>query len=502
MYAPNDNQGEVDHEFLIAGAGFSGLGAAIKLQEAGRTDFLVLERDERIGGTWWVNKYPGCACDVPTPFYSYSFAPNPEWSHFYARAGEIHTYIEKCADDYGVRDRIRTGVELTKSVWEEQHQRWRLWTSDGEELTARFVIGGFGGLSQPKLPEIEGIESFSGELMHSAAWDDSIALEGRKVAVIGTGASAIQLVPEVAKVAGKLDLYQRTPPWIFPKPDFPFGRLAKRLFKAIPPVQKLLRGGVYAFSESVAALQSRYPFLMHGVALAGKAHIRATVKDPATRKALTPDYLPGCKRMLVANTYYPAMNRENLELVTAGIEKIVPEGIVTADGVLHETDVLICSTGFAIEETFTELDVTGRDGITLGEAWKDGIESYRSTEIAGFPNMFVLSGPNSGTGSTSQVFMIECQLRFLLETLDAMDLSGAVTVEATAEAQDAYSTWIDEQMEGTVWLKGGCSSWYLDSRGRNRTLWPGQPNSFRRMLSEFERADHMLEPAKAPAAKS
>lgn len=488
----------VDHEIVIVGSGFSGLGAAIKLKEAGRDDFVVLERADGLGGTWRDNTYPGCGCDVPTPLYSYSFAPNPEWSHFYAKQDEIRAYMEDCADRFGVRPHLRFGAEVVGAAWEDDEQRWRIRLAGGKELTARLIIGGVGGLTRPRFPEIEGLEDFAGPLVHSAAWDSSVDLEGKRLAVIGTGASSIQLTPQVANVAEHVDVFQRTPPWIFPKVDVEFGRLAKAIFRRVPLTQRVLRAAIFWFSEAIAYPLTRRPALTRGLEWVGRAHLRRQVPDPELRAKLTPDYAAGCKRMLPSNNYLPSLTRDNVELVTEPIERITAAGVVTADGTEHPADVLICSTGFDISGHVTEVDFRGRGGIAIADAWADGIKAHRGTMVAGFPNLMLLSGPNTGTGSTSQIYMIEAQIGYVLRALDAMEAEGAAVVEARADAQQRYNDWIEESMKGTVWLSG-CGSWYLDETGHNRVLYPGFSSQFARSLSKFRTGEHILEPARAPA---
>ena len=489
----------VDHDIVVVGSGFSGLAAAIRLKQSGRGDFVVLERGDSLGGTWRDNTYPGCGCDVPTPLYSYSFAPNPEWSHFYAKQNEIRTYMEDCADRFGVRPHLRFGAEVVSAEWEDEEQRWRLQLAGDTELTARMVIGGIGGLTRPAYPEIDGIGDFAGPLLHSAAWDHSVDLEGKRVAVIGTGASSVQLTPEVAKVASHLDVFQRTAPWIFPKTDLRFGPRAKALFRRLPATQRLLRESVFWISEGISYPLTKRPALTKGLEWLAKAHLRASVRDPELRARLTPDYKAGCKRMLPSNHYLRALTRDNVDLVTEPIERITATGVITADGAEHPCDVLVCSTGFDISGHITEIRFTGREGLTITEAWADGVKAHRGTMVAGFPNMLLLSGPNTGTGSTSQIYMIEAQVEYVLKVLDAMDEQDAAVVEATPDAQRAYNERLQQKMQTTVWLTGGCASWYLDENGHSPVLYPDFSSRFKASLSKFRPHEHTLEPAKVPA---
>jgi cation diffusion facilitator CzcD-associated flavoprotein CzcO len=417
----------------------------------------------------------------------------------YARHDEIRAYMRDCAERYGVLEHVRFGADVREAVWDEEAQRWQLTLGDGALLTARVVIGGLGGLTQPAFPDIPGLQDFAGVLMHSAAWDHAVDLDGARVGVIGTGASAIQLVPEVAKRAARVDVFQRTPAWVFPKLDRRFTRAEKALFRHVPITQRALRAAVFAFSESIAYGIVKNPRALWLLEAVGRAHLRLRVRDRELRRKLMPSYRAGCKRMLIANDFYPALTRPNVELLTDGIERITPEGVRTADGALRELDVLVCATGFDLQQAVSRVAVTGRAGRTLADTWAAGFEAHRGTMVAGFPNLMFLSGPNTGTGSTSQVFMIEAQIHYVLEALRTMSERGAGVVEVTPEAHAAYNDWIAERMQQTVWLTGGCNSWYLDANGRNTTLYPGYSSAFRRSLRRFRTEEHQLAPAHAPA---
>ncbi len=488
-----------DHEVAVVGSGFAGLGMAVALRRAGFRDFVVLERAGRLGGTWRENHYPGCACDVPTPLYSFSFAPNPRWSHMYARSGEIQGYLEDCADRFKVRRHLHFHAEFTGARWVQERRRWELQVAGEPAMTARFLIGGFGGLNRPSFPDLEGLEDFAGPLLHSAQWDHSVKLQGKRVGVIGTGASAIQLIPQVAQEAAHLSVFQRTPPWVVPKLDRRIGPLEQALYARVPLTQRAMRGTVFSITEGVGVAITRLPRLLAIGEVWARRHMRGAISDPDLRARLEPDYRLGCKRLLVSNDFYPALARENVELVTEGIERVRADGVQTTAGSHVPLDVLVAATGFRIEEVFAPLDIRGRGGQTLSQAWAEGIEAHRGTTVAGFPNLALLSGPNTGTGSTSQVYMIEAQIHHVLDLLRTLNRRRAGSIEVRAEAQAAYNGRLQEQMQRTVWLKGGCNSWYLDDHGVNRTLYPGPSSSFWHSLRRVREEEYELAPRTEPA---
>jgi cation diffusion facilitator CzcD-associated flavoprotein CzcO len=488
------------HDVVVIGTGFAGLAMAVALRTEGAEDFLVLERAASVGGTWRDNRYPGCGCDVPTPLYSFSFAPKPDWSYLYARQPEIRAYLEETADAFGVTERVRFGADVASLTWEEDEGRWRIALHGGDELTARVVVGGFGGLTEPNWPEIEGLHDFAGTLVHTASWDDDLDLTGRRVAVVGTGASAIQLVPEVAPVAAHVDVFQRTPPWIAPKLDREIGTREAQLYARVPAAQRALRGSIFAATEFLAMQLTKRPALLAGLERISRRQLRRQVPDPDLRAKMAPDYRMGCKRILFSNSWYPAIARDDVDLVTAGIARVTPTGVVDVDGVEHPADVLVCGTGFGVADVYARMTITGRDGVTLAEAWAEGMEAHRGTTVAGFPNLLLLSGPNTGTGSTSQVFMIESQVHYAMQALRAMREDDLATVEVTPQAQADWNDELQERMQKTVWLVGGCNSWYLDAHGRNRTLYPGLAAEFRRETRRFRPEEHVLTPRRAAVA--
>src|SRR4051794_33320452 len=466
---------------------------AIRLKlDLGIEDVVVFERSPALGGTWWDNTYPGCACDIPAPLYSYSFAPKTDWSAFYAGHAEIRAYMEATAERFGVRDRIRTSTEVTSATWHEDAGRWRLATAGGQTVEAPILVTALGGLTKPDVPAIPGLADFGGPVFHSARWEHDVPLAGRRVAVIGTGASAIQFTPEVAKAAARVDVFQRTPPWILPKADVQLGPRAHRVLAHLPGARQALRGAIFGMQEVVAVGNTVEPRLHALLERRATAHLEGQIADPDLRRAVTPRYRLGCKRILVSNDWYPTLAAPHVELVEGGATSITETGVVGADGVERPADVILLGTGFRPWDVLFPLAITGREGRDLDATWRPGLEAHRGTTVAGFPNLFLLDGPNTGTGHQSQLYMIESQHGYVVDALRTMRRTGARTVEARPEAQAAYNAWIRRRMARTVWLRGGCSSWYLDERGRNVTLWPGFAPSFRRSLRRFRPAEYAL----------
>jgi cation diffusion facilitator CzcD-associated flavoprotein CzcO len=485
-----------DHEVIIVGTGFSGLGMAIKLREAGIDDFILIEKADSVAGTWRENTYPGCACDVPSHMYSFSFEPNPDWTQMYAPQGEIRAYLEHCADKYEVRDRVVFNTRAVSAEWDEEAGLWRCVAEGPEgrvERTARFVVSGIGGLHVPAKPTFPGIENFEGDVFHSAAWNHDDALEGKRVAAIGTGASAIQFVPAISRKVASLDLYQRTAPWVLPKIDRPIPRFERRLYRRFPVLQRLYRWGLYWFLENVMlrGVQSeRFGRLFER---SGRRHLARQVKDPVKREKLTPHYEYGCKRILMSNTYYRALDRPNADVVTDPITEVTANGIV-AGGVKREADVIILGTGFDVNAMGSAVEIRGLGRRKLADEWAEsGIQAHRGTMIAGYPNLFMLLGPNTGLGHNSVVFMIECQIRLVLQAIErARAGNGArLGIAPRAEAQDAYNEWLQDELAGEVWSRS-CKSWYLDAHGRNITLWPHETWRFRNETRKLRADEYEL----------
>lgn len=469
----DDRQRPARVRVAIIGAGFSGLGLAIRLREAGADDFVVLERAGELGGTWRDNSYPGATCDVPSHLYSFSFALNPRWSSSFSGQPEIWEYLRECAAGAGVLDRFRFGHEVLGARWDERERAWEISTTGGEFRT-RVLIAATGALSEPSVPAIAGLEEFEGAAFHSARWDHSVELAGKRVAVIGTGASAIQFVPEIQPAAGRVTVFQRTPPWVMPRSQRAISDLERALFSRVPGAQRLARWAIYLQRELLVPGFMR-PRLARPAQRIARAHLARQVADPGLRALLTPRYAFGCKRILISNDWYPALCQPNVSVVTEPITEITPGGVRTADGVEHAADVIVFGTGFRVTDPPIAGRLRGASGQTLAEAWADGMEAYLGTTVAGFPNLFLMTGPNTGLGHTSMILMIESQIGYILGALRAMSELEAAAVSVRPERQAAFSAGVQRRLAGTVWNSGGCRSWYLDERGRNSTIWPGSP---------------------------
>jgi len=490
MTAKGEQQNVFD--VAIVGSGFSGMGMAIRLKQEGRRDFVVLERAHEVGGTWHYNTYPGCACDVPSHLYSLSFAPNPGWSETYSRQPEIHDYLRRCAGEFGIRPHIRFGHTVERADWNEDGRRWEVRTQRGT-FSARVLVAGMGPLAEPRIPDLPGLDDFEGATFHSARWDHDWDPKGRRVASIGTGASAIQYVPEIQPEVERLHVFQRTPPWVFPHNNRPIRQWERRLYGRSKLAQRLMRGGIYAGREVAVLGFVKNPKLMRVAERMARRHMEKQISDPELLEKVTPDYTIGCKRILPSNGWYPALDQPNVELVTAGVKEVRRSSIVDQDGVEREVDAIIFGTGFQVTDMPVAKQVRGRDGRTLDELWKGSPRAHYGTAIAGYPNFFMLLGPNTGLGHSSMVYMIESQVAHVMEALRVMDGRAADTVEVRAEALRSFNEEIEQQLDGTVW-NTGCASWYLDDTGRNSTLWPDWTWRFRQRTGRFDPADYRLAP--------
>jgi len=462
-----------DVTVAIIGSGFSGIGMAARLRRAGIDDVVLLERAADLGGTWRDNSYPGAACDVPSHLYSFSFAPNPGWTRSFSPQPEIWEYLRRVADDEGITGKIRFREEVTAAHWDLSARVWRIETTSSR-LTARFLVSATGPLSDPLIPGIPGLDTFAGTVFHSATWDHDYDLTGRNVAVIGTGASAIQFVPQIQPLVNQLTLFQRTPPWIIPRYDRQISRPERWLFRHAPVTQRIARAGIYAGREAYALGFVKDPDIMRTAEGLARHHLHRQVADPDLRARLTPSYRMGCKRILISNDYYPALTQPNVSLVTDSIKEIREKSVLTSDGTAYEADTLIFGTGFHVSDFPSAQRIFDSAGVSLARRWsaKPARTAFRGTTTAGFPNLFVLTGPNTGLGHTSQVFMIEAQIRYVVSALVHARRHRIDRIEVRPAAQDAYDRMVQRKMRRTVWVTGGCKSWYLDADDRNVALWP------------------------------
>ncbi|HET6287866.1 MAG TPA: NAD(P)/FAD-dependent oxidoreductase, partial [Amycolatopsis sp.] len=414
---------------------------------------------------------PGCACDIPSHMYSFSFEQNPGWSRAYSPQPEIWQYMRDVAAKYDLHRFIRFGQEMTGARWDADENRWHVASKSGDEFVAPALVAGVGALHLPQIPRLPGIERFQGRAFHSAQWEHDYDLEGKRVAVIGTGASAIQFVPRIAKDVAELTLFQRTPPWIMPKPDREMPEALRKAFSSVPLLQRAFRDVLYWGLEARAIGFNGQPWVMKIGQRIAQRNIFKSVKDPELRRKLTPDYTMGCKRVLVSNDYYPALARDNVDVVTEGVKEVREHSVVDGAGVEHEVDAIIYGTGFHVTDAFDDLEIIGRDGRNLGKEWATGgMRTYQGITVSGFPNLFFLLGPNTGLGHNSVVFMIEAQISYVAQ---ALRLARGKALDPRPEAQERFNAEIQRKLAKGIWTQGGCKSWYLDAKGVNRTIWPG-----------------------------
>ena len=452
------------------GAGMSGLCMAVQLKRAGQHDFVILEKSEGLGGTWWDNRYPGAHVDVPSPLYSFSFAPNPAWTRRFAAAAEIQAYMQGVAVRYGVRPHIRLGQTVRDARFDAASGLWHIRTAQGQVFEARFFVCSTGPLSVPRWPDIPGMDSFAGQKVHSAAWDGSVGLKGQRVALIGTGSTAAQLMAPLVQRAAAVTLFQRTANWVLPRIDRPYGALDRALAQ-LPPYTAAVRAFWYhvlefgrrGFDDGTLARRA-----MQGTA---NAHLRRQVPDVALRQKLRPTYALGCKRIIYANDYYPALQQPHVSLVTADIQRIVADGVVTADGQHHHADVLVCATGFDVQHALSGVTITGRGHQTLAQAWADGPEARLGLTVAGFPNLFLMLGPNTATGHTSALLFIEPGVRWALQAMQQVQQQGARFIDLKPAVMQAFNDALQARLQRSVWSQ--CRSWYRADSGRNIAIWPG-----------------------------
>jgi cation diffusion facilitator CzcD-associated flavoprotein CzcO/acetyl esterase/lipase len=484
----------------IIGAGFGGIGLGIALKRAGIDSFTILEKAEGIGGVWRDNTYPGAACDVPSHLYSFSFEPNPEWTCRFSPQPEILDYLERCVDDYGIRPNLRLGTAVARAEFDEDAGRWRIETAGGETLEADVLVSACGQLSRPATTRIEGSEDFRGPIFHTARWDHDAQLEGRRVAVIGTGASTIQVVPAIAERVGQLDVYQRSAPFVIPKNDRPYMPWEKRLFRWFPPAQLLARFRQWlVFEIFISAFNQFRPLGRLGVRMFER-HLDEQVSDPELKRALTPDHVLGCKRVLISPDYYSTFERPNVELITQGVQRLTEGGVVAEDGSERPADVIVLSTGFESTRFLAPMEIRGRGGVDLNEVWREGANAYLGMTVAGFPNLFVMYGPNTNLGSGSIIFQLESQMAYIVDAVERLRRTGG-WLSVRPDVQRAFDSEIQRRLSTSVW-QTGCNNWYVDEHGRNTNNWPGFTLEYRWRTRRLDPSDYEIDGRPGDAGKA
>jgi cation diffusion facilitator CzcD-associated flavoprotein CzcO len=482
----------------VVGGGFAGVGAAVMLARAGHRAVTVFERAERVGGVWHHNTYPGAACDVPSHLYEFSFAPNPRWSRRYAPQAEIQRYLEEVARRHGVLDRIRTGTEVTSARWQEDRRKWLLQTSAGEH-EADVLLTACGQLSVPKMPAIPGLDSFAGPAFHTARWRHDVELAGRRVAVVGTGCSAIQAVPIIQREAAQIDIYQRSPGWTFPKMDFAYSERTQRLFERFPVLQRLDRAAVFAFMEFGAAGMTKRRWLLGPFRAGARRQITRAISDPELRAKVTPGDEIGCKRLMLTDEWYPTLTEPNVELVTDPIAQVTATGVRTEDGRERPADVLVLATGFRTHGFVAPLEVIGAGGVALADAWSPVPRAYLGMSVPGFPNMFLLYGPNTNGGTGSVIYTIEAGVTHVVAALEELERTHADRIEVRRTAAERFDRELRSALKDTVWHTG-CTSWYLDENGNDPNQWPWLWSSYRRRTATIDPGAYQLSGSAARVA--
>ena len=476
----------------IVGAGFAGMAMALALKDEGEEDFVILERASDVGGVWRDNTYPGVACDVPSSSYSLAAVPNPDWGRTFASGDEIASYAREVADEAGIRPHVRFGEELLSATWDDERHRWAI-TTTGWHITADALIDCCGALAEPAMPDLPGLRSFRGTIFHSARWNHAHDLDGKRVAVIGTGASAIQFVPEIQPLVQSLVVFQRTPAWVVRRSDRRTSRLERRLFRSLPRTQALRRRLQFAIRERllypVVLRRRAWRLALQGL---GRLQLRLQVRDSRLRAILTPDFEIGCKRILISNDWYRAVTQPNVSIVPGGAREVRDHTVTGADGSAHEVDTIILGTGFDFASPAIVHRIHGRDGRSLGEVWNGAPRHYRAVSVAGFPNYFRIGGVGCGIGHASMIYQFESQASYVVDALRTMTEQQATSIEVTEHAQHTYLRRQAADLAGTVWMAGGCQSWYQDADGQATTMWPGTVTAYRRLMSRFEAADHQL----------
>ncbi len=479
------------HNTLIVGAGFTGIGAAIKLTEAGVDDVVILDRSDRVGGTWRDNTYPVAACDIPSLLYSFSFVKNPKWSRAYSPADEIRRHIEDMVDTHDLRRRIQFGVEVNGLEFDEAEGVWNVTTSGGKRFRARTVVMASGPLPDHDWPAIRGLDTYQGHKIHSARWDHDYDFTSKRVAVIGTGASAVQIIPELVRKAEFVKVFQRTPGWVLPRLDIATPAAAQTLFAKVPAVQELARQALFWGHEITATALVWNTPLSGLVARLGKAHLHRQVKDPWLRRQLTPDFTPGCKRMLMSSDYYPALQQDNCKLIAWPIATISPVGIRTSDGIEHHLDCIVFATGYDVHLTGPPYPVTGIGGRSLAEEWASGAQAYKSINAHGYPNLYFMTGPNSGPGHNSLLVYVEGQLDYAVRGITTILGENLRYLDVRDDVQRRYNQRIQKRLTKTTWMSG-CSSWYLTADGFNAAMYPGFATQYLRQMRDFRFTDYAV----------
>jgi len=469
----------------IIGTGFGGIGMAATLKADGHDDIVIFEKADGVGGVWRENEYPGAECDVPSHLYSFSFAMKPDWSRRFAGQQEILAYLEDCADRLDVRRHIRFHTEVLSAAFDDDAGQWVLELSGGRRHRADVLIAATGQLSRPAYPRIDGLDDFAGEMFHSATWDHDYDLNGKRVAVIGTGASAVQFVPHVAAKAAEVELFQRSAPHVLPKPDYPYARGAVHAFRTVPGLLRASRWATYATLEPRALAFMGFNRLIKPYEKRYERMMNRQVVDPDLRAKLTPTDPMGCKRILMSNDYYPALTRPNVDVVTESIERIEPNGVVTADGELHEVDAIILGTGFAATEFLAPMTITGSGGVDLNDEWRDGAHAYLGLSVSGFPNFFMLYGPNTNLSHNSIVYMLESQFSYVTGAVDALARSGARSMSVRRDVQSQFNDTLQNRLAKSVWADG-CHGWYTTADGKNTQNWPGFTFAYRKATKAFD----------------
>ena len=485
--ANGSSNGRRTPSVAIIGAGFGGVGLGMTLKRAGIDSFTILEKADGIGGVWRDNTYPGAACDVPSHLYSFSFEPNPDWSRVYSPQPEILDYLERCIEKYGIGPNIRLGTEVTRAEFDEESGCWRIETGQGETLEVDVLVSACGQLSRPALSRIPGADGFQGPIFHTARWNHEVDLDGKRVGVIGTGASTIQVVPAIAPRVGQLDVYQRSAPYVIPKKDRAYKLWERRLFRIFPPARLLQRFQQWLVFEIFISAFNQFRAVGRLGIRMHERHLDEQVKDPDLKRQLSPDHVLGCKRVLISGDYYETLERPNVELVTQGVRELTKDGVVSEDGTERPADVIVLSTGFESTRFLAPMEIRGRGGAELNEAWREGANAYLGMTVAGFPNLFIMYGPNTNLGSGSIIFQLESQMRYILDAVRQLRRRGG-WLSVRPDVQRAFDSEIQQRLSTSVW-QTGCNNWYLDEHGRNTNNWPGFTLEYRRRTRRLDTAD-------------